>query len=80
MNFYSHIVQPSKEVGPLGATSKLAVFNKSQRKNETRQTVVSLVEPLGNLELVLDNASYERYDTEDIFIADFISKTKKALR
>ena len=53
---------------------------KSQRKNETRNTLFSLTEPLGELDLMLDNATYEQYDTDDVFIADFISKTKKALR
>ena len=59
--------------------SKLAVF-KSQRRNETRSTVFDLVEPLGDLELVIDNAEYERYDAEDVFVGEFISKSKKVLR
>ena len=60
-------------------TSKLTVF-KSQRKNETRQTTFALVEPLRSLSLLIDNAEYERYDAEDVFIAEFISKLKKVLR
>jgi len=63
---------------PKGA-SKLAVF-KSQRKNDTRTTVFSLIEPLSDVRLVIDNAEYERYDAEDVFIAEFISKSKKVLR
>ena len=57
----------------------MAVF-KSQRKNDTRQTLFTLIEPLGLLDLCLDNTSYEQYDADDVFIADFISKLKKALR
>ena len=41
---------------------------------------MALVEPLADLDLRLDNTSYEQYDAEDVFIADFISKLKKALR
>ena len=29
---------------------------------------------------MLDNTQYEQYDQDDVFIADFISKAKKALR
>ena len=29
---------------------------------------------------MLDNATYEQYDAEDVYIADFISKCKKCLR
>lgn len=43
-------------------------------------TTSTLIEPLGDLSLVIDNAEYERYDNEDVFIADFISKLKKVLR
>lgn len=68
------LVQP-----PQQGSAQLAVF-KSQRKNETRNTLFSLVEPLGELELMIDNQRYEEYDSEDVFIADFITKTKKALR
>ena len=71
------IVQP-KDVGV--NQSKLAVFNKSQRRNDTKQTIMALIEPLADLDLKLDNTSYEQYDAEDVFIADFISKLKKALR
>ena len=69
------IVEPKEE----NQGGKLAVF-KSQRKNETRSTLYSLAEPLGELDLVLDNATYEQYDTDDVFIADFLNKAKKALR
>jgi len=41
---------------------------------------LALVGPLGDLALVIDNAEYERYDAEDVFIAEFISKLKKVLR
>lgn len=53
---------------------------KQQKRNETRNTAFDLIEPLSDLQLVIDNAEYERYDAEDIFIAEFISKSKKALR
>lgn len=60
-------------------SSKLGMF-KSQKRNDTRSTLFELVEPLGDLDLALDNETYERYDAEDTFIADFISKAKKVLR
>ena len=62
------------------AANKLGAVFKSQRRNETRSTIFSLVEPLADLDLVLDNATYEQYDAEDVYIADFISKCKKGLR
>ena len=71
------IVEP-KDVGI--NQSKLAVFNKSQRRNETKQTIMALIEPLAELDLKIDNAAYEQYDAQDLFIADFISKLKKAIR
>lgn len=40
----------------------------------------SIVEPLGDLDLNLDNAAYESYDREDEFIAEFIKQSKKAVR
>ena len=59
--------------------TKLNVFKK-ERKNETLQTTLALVDPLSDLNLVIDNAEYERYDAEDVFIAEFIGKLKKVLR
>ena len=53
---------------------------KFQRRNESRQTLHSIVEPLGDLDLNLDNAAYESYDREDEFIAEFIKQSKKAVR
>ena len=41
---------------------------------------MALIEPLAELDLKIDNAAYEQYDAQDLFIADFISKLKKAIR
>ena len=53
---------------------------KFQRRNESKQTLFSIVEPLGDLDLNLDNESYESYNREDAFIAEFLKQSKKAIR
>ena len=40
----------------------------------------SFVEPLGDLDLNLDNAAYEQYDQEHTFISEFIKQSNKAVR
>ena len=53
---------------------------KFQRRNESKQTLLSIVEPLRDLDLNLDHAAYEQYDQDDTFIAEFIKQSKKAVR
>ena len=40
----------------------------------------TLIEPLGDIDLVLDNAAYEQYDQENTFIGDFVKHANKAVR
>ena len=50
------------------------------RSNASRQTLFSIVEPLGDLDLNLDNEAYDSYEKENAFIAEFIKQSNKAVR